>query len=82
MRSSRIFLVAQYEESNVELWHRRLGRLNHQNIRTLESLGLVQGLPPQLKGVHEVCETCVKSKQAKSRFNKKKEISTKRTLGL
>ena len=41
VRSSCICLVAQYEENNVELWHHRLGHLSHQNIRTLESLGLV-----------------------------------------
>ena len=82
VRSSRICLVAQYEENDVELWHRWLGHLNHWNIRTLASLGLVRGLPPQLEGVHEVCDACVKSKQVKSRFDRKKEISTMRTLEL
>ena len=66
----------------MELWHCRLGHLSHRNIITLESLGLLRGLPPHFEGVHEVCETCVKSKQVKSRFDKKKEISTTRTLEL
>ena len=78
VRSSRMSLVAQYEENDVELWHRRLGHLSHRNIRTLEALGLVRGLPSQLGDTPEICENCVKSKQVKSTFDKKKEISTKR----
>ena len=42
----------------------------------------MRGLPPQLEGVHEVCDACVKSKKVKSRFDGKKEISTTRTLEL
>ena len=41
VRSSRMCLIAQYEENNIELWHRRLGHLSHRNIRNLEALGLV-----------------------------------------
>ena len=82
VRSSHICLVAQYEENDVELWYRQLGHLIHRNIRTLESLGLVRGLPSQLGDTPKTCETCVKSKQVKSSFNKKKEISTKRPLEL
>ena len=66
VRSSRMCLVAQYEENNVELWHHRLGHLCHRNIRTLEALGLVRGLPSQLGDTPEICEACVKSKQVKS----------------
>ena len=82
VRSSRMCLVAQYEENNVELWHRRLGHLIHHNIRTLEALGLVRGLPSQLGDTAEICEACVKSKPVKSTFNNKKKISTKRPFEL
>ena len=82
VRSSRMCLIAQYEENNIELWHRRLGHLSHRNIRKLEALGLVRGLPSQLGDTPEICENCVKSKHVKSTFDKKKEISTKRPLEL
>ena len=82
VRSSHTCLVAQYEENDVELCHHQLGHLSHQNIRNLESLGLVQGLPSQLGDTPDIYETCVKSKQVKSIFDKKKEISTKRPLEL
>ena len=82
VRSSRMCLVAQYEENNVELWHRRLGHLCHRNIKDLEALGLVRGLPSQLGDSPQICEACAKSKQVKSTFEKKKEISTKRPLEL
>ena len=82
VRNSRMCLVAQYEENEAELWHRRLGHLSPRSIRTLESLGLVRGLPSQLGNTPNSCETCIKSKQVKSVFNKKKEISTKKPLEL
>ena len=82
VRNSRMCLMAQYEENDAELWHRRLGHLNLKNIRTLESLGLVRGLPSQLEDTPDICETCIKSKHVKSSFDKKKEISTKRPLEL
>ena len=82
VRNSRMCLVAQYEENDAELWHRRLGHLSPRSIRTLESLGLVRGLPSQLGNTPNACETCIKSKQVKSRFDKKKEVSTKKPLEL
>ena len=82
VRNSRMCLVAQYEENDAELWHRRLGHLSLRNIRTLESLGRVRGLPSQLGNAPDTCETCIKSKQVKSSFDKKKEISTKKPLEL
>ena len=82
VRNSRMCLVAQYEENDAELWHCGLGHLNLQYIRTLESLGLVRGLPSQLGDAPDMCEICIKSKHVKSSFDKKKEISTKRPLEL
>ena len=46
------------------------------------SLNLVRGLPLDLEEKPETCETCIKSKQVKSSFDKKIEISTKRPLEL
>ena len=43
---------------------------------------MVRGLPLDLEEKPETCETCIKSKQVKSSFDKKIEISTKRPLEL
>ena len=82
VRNSRMCLVAQYDENDAELWHRRLGHLSLQNIKSLGSLGLVRGLPSKLGDATNICETCIKSKQVKSSFDKKKEISTRKPLEL
>ena len=43
---------------------------------------MFQGLPLDLEEKPKTCETCIKSKQVKSSFDKKIEISTKRPLEL
>ena len=75
-------LEAKYEENEVDLWHCRLGYLSYHRFKKLGSLKLVQGLSLNLEEKHETCETCIKSKQVKSNFYKKVEISTKRPLEL
>ena len=82
IRNSRVCLVTKYEENEVDLWHRRLGHLSYHSLKKLVSLNLVRGLPLDLKEKLETCETCIKSKQVKSSFDKKIEISTKRPLEL
>ena len=77
IRNSRVCLVAKYEENEVDLWHRRLGHLSYHSLKKLVSLKLVRGLPLDLEEKPETCETCIKSKQVKSSFDKKIEISTK-----
>ena len=82
IRNSRMGLVAKYKENEVDMWHRRLGHLSYHSLKKLGSLQLVQGFPLNLEEKLETCETCIKSKQVKSSFNKKIEISTKRPLEL
>ena len=82
IRNSRVCLVAKYEKNEVDLWHRRLGHLSYHSLKKLVSLKLVPRLPLDLEEKPETCETCIKSKQVKSSFDKKIEISTKRPLEL
>ena len=46
-------------EMNIELWHKLIGHINLQQLQTMQSKGVVIGLPAfESKKVNRVCEGC------------------------
>jgi hypothetical protein len=55
--------VLTNQENNTLLWHQRLGHLNLQIIRAMQSKTLVIGLIGNLKANIPLCQSCLASKQ-------------------
>ncbi|XP_020263269.1 uncharacterized protein LOC109839251 [Asparagus officinalis] len=49
------------------LWHKRLGHLNFQSVKTLQSREMVYGLPT-IEEIEGVCSSCMKGKQHRGEF--------------
>ena len=63
------------------LWHRRLGHLNFQSLKTLQQKNLVYGLP-SIQEVKEVCEGCALGKHHRESFSKENAWRAKAPLEL
>ena len=63
-------------ETNIELWHKRIGHVNLQRLRGMQSKGVVIGLPAfESKRVDRVCEACQLGKQHRLPFPKESSAS-------
>ena len=63
-------------ETNIELWHKRIGHVNLQRLRGMQSKGLVLGLPAfDSKRVDRVCEACQLGIQNRLPFPKESSVS-------
>ena len=49
--------------SNIDLWHQRLGHINHNDLEKISKLELVRGLPKLQKAANSVCGPCQVGKQ-------------------
>ena len=62
--------------ANIEIWHKRIGHVNVQRLKTMQSLELVTGLPVfKVADMQKVCEACQFGKQAKNAFPHDKNVS-------
>ncbi|XP_076917024.1 uncharacterized protein LOC143576934 [Bidens hawaiensis] len=57
------------EESDSQIWHKRLGHVNYKSIRTMQYRHLVEGLP-QVAEQTKVCEVCNKGKTTARNYSK------------
>ena len=64
-----------------EVWHKRLGHLNHKVLATLSEKEMVEGLP-KIASDGIVCEICMKGKQIRSNILKQSEWKASRVLEL
>ena len=63
-------------ETKIELWHKRIGHVNLQRLRGMQSKGVVLGLPAfESKRVDRVCEACQLGKQHRLPFLKESSAS-------
>ena len=63
-------------ETNIELWHKRIGHINLQRLRAMQTKGVVIGLPVfDMKQVNRVCEACQLGKQHRHPFPKERNVS-------
>ena len=60
---------ASLEDKNW-LWHQRYGHLNFRSLNYLSNKNLVDGLP-QIRGIDEICESCIFGKQHRDVFPKR-----------
>jgi hypothetical protein len=63
--------------STEELWHRRYGHLNQNDLVLLQKKLMVEGLPV-LKNEHIECEACALGKQHREEFPVHKEKKQER----
>ena len=51
--------------ADVDMWHKRIGHVNEQRLRSMQSKQIVAGLPNfRVDGMHKVCEACQFGKQS------------------
>ena len=68
--------------TDIDIWHKRIGHVNVQRLKTMQSQNVVTGLPNlQVSGMQKVCEACQLGKQARHAFPHEKHVS-KRPLEL
>ena len=52
--------------SDIDLWHQRLGHVNHTDLDNLAKNEIILGLPKHLKAPNTVCGPCQIGKQIRS----------------
>ncbi|MGJ2631369.1 GAG-pre-integrase domain-containing protein, partial [Salmonella enterica subsp. enterica serovar Paratyphi A] len=61
--------------ADIEIWHKRIGHVNVQRLKTMQIKGLVTGLPMfRVAEMRNVCEACQFGKQAKTAFPHDKNV--------
>ena len=68
--------------SDIDLWHQRLGHINHNDLGKLSKFELVRGLPKLQKALNSVCGPCQVGKQIRASHKKVDSLTTKRPLEL
>ena len=81
-REGRMFILDSHEikstkaDSNIELSHKRIGHINLNKLKTMQSKGLAIGLSTfKEKGIEGVCEACQFFKQHQHPFLKERNVS-------
>ena len=77
--SKMCLTVNIYSKGN--LWHHRLGHLNHKSIQDMKNQELVEGLP-SISPTIGLCEKCILSKMNRQRFEKNKTTRASQPLQL
>ena len=61
--------------ADVDMWHKRIGHVNEQRLRSMQSKQIVAGLPNfRVDGMHKVCEACQFGKQSRSSFPQERNV--------
>ncbi|MCO5608611.1 hypothetical protein L7F22_062824 [Adiantum nelumboides] len=61
--------------ADVDIWHKRIGHVNEQRLRTMQSKLIVAGLPKlRVDGMHKVCEACQFGKQSRNSFPQERNV--------
>ena len=58
-----MFAKGQKVESDIDLWHKRIGHVNYQWLQDLQSKQVVFGLPKFSGRKAQICEACQLGKQ-------------------
>ena len=62
--------------ADVEIWHKRIGHVHVQRLKTMQSKELVTSLPVfKVAEMQKICEACQFRKQAKGAFPHDKHVS-------
>ena len=58
--------------ANVDIWHKHIGHVNPQKLKSMQTQKIVTGLPEfKMSDMQKVCEACQFGKQSKHAFSKK-----------
>ena len=61
---------------DIDIWHKRIGHVNYQRLKLIQSKGIVTRLPNfKVDGMHKICEACQFGKQSRGAFPHYKNIS-------
>ena len=64
--------------ADIDIWHKRIGHVNVQRLKTMQSQNVVAGLPNfQISDMQKVCEACQLGKQTRHAFPHEKHVSTR-----
>ena len=62
--------------ADVDIWHKRIGHVNLQKLKLMQSKEIVIELPKfKVDSMHKVCEACQLGKQARGSFPHDKYVS-------
>ena len=74
MKSS-MFTKSTKADSDIKLWHKRIGHINLNNLKAMQSKGVIIELPTfKEKDIEGVCEACQLGKQHRHPFSKKRNV--------
>ena len=73
--------IASNMQINIRLWHDCFGHLHYDGIIHLSTQGQVRGLP-YFSHTHQLCESCLASRQCSERFPKSSEHQATQPLQL
>ena len=73
---SEMYAKGQRAKSDIELWHKRIGHINLEKLKGMQSKGVIIGLPTfTKKEITGVCEACQLGKQHRQPFPKERNVS-------
>ena len=73
---SAMFAKGLKHNTDIELWHKRIGHINLNKLKAMQSKGVVIGLPTfKEKEIEGVCATCQFGKQHRHLFLKERNVS-------
>ena len=62
--------------ADTDIWHKRIGHINLQRLKMMQSKGVVTGLPTfRVDGMQKICEACQFGKQARGAFPHDRNVS-------
>ena len=75
-----MFAKGQKAESDIDLWHKRIGHVNYQRLQDLQSKQVVFELPKFSGRKAQICEACQLGKQPRLPFpNERNRAGTSST---
>ena len=78
---SAMFVKGHKADTNIEFWHKRIGHINLQKLKGLQTIGVIIRHPTfQEKGIVGVCEACQFGKQQLHSFPNKRRCNSCRCL--
>ena len=72
---STMFAKSTKSDSDIELWHKRIGHINLNKLKAIKSKGVVNELPTFKEEIEGVCEACQFRKQHRHPFPKERNMS-------
>ncbi len=63
--------------ADTDIWHKRIGHVNMQRLKVMQSKEIVTGLPKfKVEGMQKICEACQFGKQTRHPFPHDKHVSS------